>query len=84
MRTWVSVPAIGRRPPQFFRRRSSRSDLPQAYRSPVPIAIYLAGAAAITLIALAFARESKGIDPASVDAAAACCRESAASWRTRR
>lgn len=46
----------------------------QTYRSSVPIAIYLAGAAVITLIALAFARESKGIDLASVDAADAAAR----------
>lgn len=41
----------------------------EEYKSAVPIAIYLAGAAVITLIALAFARETKGIDLASVDAA---------------
>jgi MFS family permease len=39
------------------------------YKSAVPIGIYLAGAAAITLIALAFTRETKGIDLAAVDAA---------------
>jgi hypothetical protein len=39
------------------------------YGSAVPIAIYLAAAAVITLIALAFARETKGIDLADVDAA---------------
>jgi MFS family permease len=39
------------------------------YGSAVPIAIYLAGAAVITLIALAFTRETKGIDLADVDAA---------------
>jgi len=39
------------------------------YGSAVPIAIYLAAAAVITLIALAFTRETKGIDLADVDAA---------------
>ena len=39
------------------------------YGSAVPIAIYLAAAAVITLIALAFTRETKGIDLAAVDAA---------------
>jgi metabolite-proton symporter len=39
------------------------------YGSPVPIAIYLAGASVITLIAVYFARETKGIDLAQVDAA---------------
>lgn len=46
----------------------------QAYKSSVPIALYLAGAAVITLIALAFARETKGLDLASVDAADAAAR----------
>lgn len=46
----------------------------QTYNSSVPIALYLAGAAVITLIALAFARETKGIDLASVDAADAAAR----------
>ncbi len=41
----------------------------EVYKSAVPIAIYLAGAAVITLVALAFTRETKGIDLASVDAA---------------
>lgn len=41
----------------------------ETYKSAVPIAIYLAVAAVITLIALAFTRETKGIDLASVDAA---------------
>lgn len=41
----------------------------ETYDSAVPIAIYLAGAAVITLVALAFARETKGIDLAAVDAA---------------
>ena len=41
----------------------------QTYKSSVPIALYLAGAAVITLIALAFARETRGIDLAHVDAA---------------
>lgn len=39
------------------------------YKSAVPIAIYLAAAAVITLIALAFARETKGIDLADIDSA---------------
>jgi MFS family permease len=39
------------------------------YKSAVPIGIYLAGAAVITLIALAFTRETKGIALADVDAA---------------
>lgn len=46
----------------------------QTYDSSVPIALYLAGAAVITLIALAFTRETKGIDLASVDAADAAAR----------
>ncbi|PND57402.1 MFS transporter [Mycobacterium sp. ENV421] len=41
----------------------------EIYKSAVPIAIYLAGAAVITLIALAFARETKGIDLADIDTA---------------
>ena len=41
----------------------------EVYKSAVPIAIYLAGAAVITLVALAFTRETKGIDLANVDAA---------------
>ncbi|WP_431238583.1 MFS transporter [Mycolicibacterium aichiense] len=41
----------------------------EIYKSAVPIAIYLAGAAVITLIALAFARETKGIDLADLDTA---------------
>lgn len=44
------------------------------YQSAVPIAIYLACAAVITLIALAFTRETKGIDLASIDAADAAKR----------
>ena len=39
------------------------------YGSSVPIAIYLAGASVITLIAVYFARETKGIDLADVDRA---------------
>ena len=46
----------------------------QTYKSSVPIALYLAGAAVVTLIALAFARETKGIDLAGVDAADAAAR----------
>lgn len=41
----------------------------KTYGSSVPIAIYLAGAAAITLVAVYFARETKGIDLADVDRA---------------
>jgi len=41
------------------------------YKSALPIAFYLAGAAAVTLCALAFTRETKGIDLADIDAAAA-------------
>jgi len=41
----------------------------ETYKSAVPIAIYLAGAAVITLVALAFTRETKGIDLAAVDLA---------------
>jgi len=41
----------------------------QTYHSALPIALYLAGAAVITLCALAFARETNGIDLAAVDAA---------------
>ncbi|TXH20985.1 MAG: MFS transporter [Mycobacterium sp.] len=39
------------------------------FHSSVPIAIYLAGACVVTLVALAFARETKGIDLADVDRA---------------
>ena len=39
------------------------------YGSAVPIAIYLAAAAVITIIALAFVRETKGVDLADIDAA---------------
>lgn len=41
----------------------------QTYKSSVPIALYLAGAAAITLCALAFTRETRGVELASLDAA---------------
>ena len=41
----------------------------EIYKSAVPIAIYLAIAAVITLVALAFTRETNGIDLAHVDAA---------------
>jgi len=41
----------------------------EIYQSAVPIAIYLAVAAAITLVALAFTRETKGLDLAHIDAA---------------
>lgn len=40
-----------------------------AYRSAIPIALYLAGAAVISLAALAFTRETRGIDLAAVDTA---------------
>lgn len=46
----------------------------QTYKSSVPIALYLAGAAIITLCALALARETRGIDLAGVDAADAAGR----------
>lgn len=38
-----------------------------AYKSAVPIAVYLALASAITLVALAFARETRGISLAALD-----------------
>jgi MFS family permease len=41
----------------------------EVYDSSLPIAIYLAGAAVITLIAVYFTRETKGIDLAAVDQA---------------
>jgi MFS family permease len=41
----------------------------EIYDSSVPIALYLAGAAVITLIAVYFTRETKGIDLAAVDQA---------------
>jgi MFS family permease len=41
----------------------------RAYDSWVPIAGYLAGAALVTLISVVFARETKGIDLAEIDAA---------------
>ena len=41
----------------------------EIYDSSVPIALYLAGAAVVTLIAVLFARETKGIDFAVVDRA---------------
>jgi MFS family permease len=41
----------------------------EVYGSSVPIAVYLAGAAVITLIAVYFTRETKGIDLATVDQA---------------
>lgn len=48
--------------------------LQQTYKSSVPIPLYLAGAAAITLVALAFTRETNGVDLGSVDAADAAAR----------
>jgi MFS family permease len=39
------------------------------YHSSVPIALYLAAAAVVTLVAALFLRETKGIDLASVDRA---------------
>ncbi|GAC1636892.1 MAG: MFS transporter [Mycobacterium sp.] len=41
----------------------------RAYRSSVPIALYLAGAVVVTLIAVYFMRETKGIDLQSLDEA---------------
>jgi len=41
----------------------------KTYGSSVPIAVYLALAALVTLIALAFTRETKGVDLADIDAA---------------
>jgi MFS family permease len=41
----------------------------EIYDSSVPIALYLAGAAVITLVAVYFTRETKGIDLATVDQA---------------
>jgi MFS family permease len=41
----------------------------EKFDSSVPIAVYLAGAAVVTLIALYFARETKGIDLAEIDRA---------------
>jgi MFS family permease len=41
----------------------------EVYDSSVPIALYLAGAAVVTLIAVYFMRETKGIDLATVDEA---------------
>jgi MFS family permease len=41
----------------------------EIYDSSVPIAVYLAGAAVITLIAALFTRETKGIDLATIDQA---------------
>jgi hypothetical protein len=37
------------------------------YDSSVPVALYLAGACAVTLVAVFFSRETKGIDLASLD-----------------
>ena len=45
-----------------------------AYKSAVPIAVYLAGAAVISLVALVFTRETNGIELAAVDAADAASR----------
>ena len=44
------------------------------YKSAVPIAVYLAGAAVISLVALAFTRETNGIELEAVDAADAASR----------
>ena len=41
----------------------------KTYDSSVPIALYLAGAAVITLVAVYFTRETKGIDLAAIDRA---------------
>ena len=43
----------------------------EIYRSALPIALYLASAAVITLVALAFTRETRGLDLAEVDRAEA-------------
>ena len=48
---------------------SIAAGLLKAYDSSVPIALYLAGAAVITLIAVYFTRETKGIDLAAIDQA---------------
>jgi len=48
---------------------SIAATLLKAYDSSVPIALYLAGAAVITLVAVYFTRETRGIDLASVDQA---------------
>ena len=55
----------------------------EIYDSWVPIALYLAGAAVVTLIAVLFTRETKGIDLAEVDRADARPRSSPAGRRTR-
>lgn len=44
------------------------------YKSAVPIAVYLAGAAVISLVALVFTRETNGIELEAVDAADAASR----------
>lgn len=41
----------------------------ETYKSAVPIAVYLGAAAVITIVALAFARETKGVDLADIDTA---------------
>ena len=41
----------------------------EVYHSPVPIALYLAAAAVVTLVAALFTRETKGIDLATIDQA---------------
>lgn len=41
----------------------------ETFDSPVPIAVYLAAAAAVTAVAVAFARETKGFDLADIDRA---------------
>lgn len=46
----------------------------ETYKSAVPIAAYLAAAAVITLVALAFAKETKGLALASLDAMPASAR----------
>ncbi len=57
-----------RSPPGRWR-RSIAVWLLKTYGSSVPIAVYLALAALVTLIALAFTRETKGVDLADIDAA---------------
>jgi hypothetical protein len=52
----------------------------EIYGSPVPISIYLAAACAITVVAVLFTRETKGIDLETLDVADA---EAVASERNR-
>ncbi|WP_063131796.1 hypothetical protein [Nocardia fusca] len=52
----------------------------EVFDSAVPIALYLAGAAAVTAVAVLVARETKGFDLADIDRADAA-RDSAANVR---